>query len=60
MQFSCEKELPFLNLRMRKKSTKENRLCSTCSLLKREVRQLKELQQKLSKEIKLIIAFIPK
>lgn len=45
---------------MSKRSSKQSRICSNCSLLKKEVKQLRELHQKLTKEVKNIIAYIPR
>jgi thioredoxin-related protein len=60
MHLYYDKEKTLYNLKIGKKNSKQNHICSTCTILKREVRQLKELQQKIAKEIKIIISYIPR
>lgn len=60
MHLYLNKDRPSYSLKASKKNIKPSSLCLACSALKRELRLLKELHQSLTKEVKIIAAFIPK
>jgi hypothetical protein len=60
MHIYLEKDRPSFSLKTNRKSSKPSHLCLACNALKRELKSLKELHQRLNKEVKIIAAYIPK